>query len=103
MRRLLSTDVSHINLPPLAHVELSSESFALPLSFTSALRVISSAIWSIASQIKNALLVTNLIISSQKYVASQKLRPTGGNVKHSVTTALFLQYFLSGLCSHAAG
>lgn len=76
MRRLLSTDVSHINLPPLAHVELSSAALALPLSFTSALGVISSAIWSIASQIKNALLVTNLITSSQKYVASQKLRPT---------------------------
>lgn len=65
-----STDRSHINLPPLTHVELFSAVFTLPLSLTSALRVISSAIWSIASQIKNSLRMTNLITSSQKYRAA---------------------------------
>lgn len=63
------TDLSHINLPPLTRVEPSSAVFTLPLSLTSALRAISSAIWSIASQIKNALRVTNLITSNQKYGA----------------------------------
>lgn len=62
------SDLSHINLPPLTRAELSSAVFTLPLSLSSSLRVISSAIWSIASQMKNALRVTNLFTSSQKDV-----------------------------------
>lgn len=84
--QIISTDLSHINLPPVTHVELSSAVFTLPLSFTSALRVISSAICSIASQIKNALRMTNLITSSQKYGAARNwgLREL---MSDSVTTA----------------
>lgn len=78
--QIFSTDLSHINLPPLAHVELSSAVFTLPLSFWSALRVISSAIWSIASQIKNALRMTNLITPSQKYGAAHNWGQTWVNV-----------------------
>lgn len=65
MLRCFSTDLS--NLPPPTHAALSPAVFTLSLSFTSDLRVISSAIWSIASQIKNALSMTNLITSSQNY------------------------------------
>lgn len=65
------SDLSHMNSPPLAHAELSSALFTLPLSLSSALRVISSAIWSIASPMKNALQVTNLFTSSQKDVCVQ--------------------------------
>lgn len=67
---IFSTDLSHIDLPPLTQLGLFSAVFTLPLSFRSALRVISSAIWSIASQTENVLSMTNLITSSQKYEAA---------------------------------
>lgn len=62
------SDLSHINLPSPTRAELSPAVFTLPLSLSSALTVISSAIWSIASQMKNGLRVTNLFTSSQKDV-----------------------------------
>lgn len=62
------SDLSHINLPSPTRAELSSAVFTLPLSLSSALTAISSAIWSIASQMKNGLRVTNLFTSSQKDV-----------------------------------
>lgn len=83
------SDLSHMNSPPLAHAELSSALFTLPLSLSSALRVISSAIWSIASPMKNALRVTNLFTSSQEDVCVCVFSTEGGleSVSNAVSAA----------------
>lgn len=66
------SDLSHMNSPRLARAELSSAVFTLPLSLSSALRVISSAVCSIASPMKNAPRVTNLLTWSQKDVCVEQ-------------------------------
>lgn len=68
-------ELSHGNLPPLTHAALSGRVWAFLLSFSSALRVVSSAIWSIASHRKKMLRVWQTWLSWTKSTVRSGTQP----------------------------